>query len=324
MMDLNTFMMAAFAVIFVVLPMIKKMVGAFKARLERGELVRLHEETSYKRVKQIEVDSKGRPGRKSLFRSPAVKPVLVIAFDGDPQAEGHELFAKLADEAIKNRAAISEVVVKITSPGGSVSHYGLMNAHMERIRLSGLPLTACIDLVAASGGCLMAAPATKIIASRLAILGSIGVVQQLLNGYRLLDNIGIESITSVAGEHKRLLTTTDKPTEEAKALTEAKLKKIHRIFIDAVRKYRPQVSEAICDGDWFTADESMERKLGLVDFIQTSDEYLDELNATRDIVYLSAKSTKWETPFFKFTSGIAASVTDRVIAKIISGEPRIF
>lgn len=324
MMDLNTFMMAAFAVLFIVLPMIKKVVGAIKARLERGDLVRLHEETGYKREKQIVVDKKGRPRRLSLFRSPSVKPVLVIAFDGDPQAEGHELFAKLADEAVANKDVISEVVVKITSPGGSVSHYGLMNAHMERIRLSGVPLTACIDLVAASGGCLMAAPATKIVASRLAILASIGVVQHLLNGYRMLDNMGIESITSVAGEHKRLLTNTDKPTDEAKALTKAKLEKIHHIFIDAVRKYRPQVSEAICDGDWFTAAESEERDLGLVDVLMTSDEYLGELNKTRDIVFMSAKSTKWETPFFKFTSGIAAAVTDKVIAKISSAEPRIF
>ncbi len=62
-----------------------------------------------------------------------------------------------------------------------VNSYGLAASQLQRIRQQNIPLTVCIDKVAASGGYLMACVANKIIAAPFAIVGSIGVVAQLPN-----------------------------------------------------------------------------------------------------------------------------------------------
>ena len=60
-----------------------------------------------------------------------------------------------------------------------VHSYGLAASQMMRVRNKGIPLTAVVDKVAASGGYLMAAVANKIVAAPFAVVGSIGVVAQV-------------------------------------------------------------------------------------------------------------------------------------------------
>lgn len=320
MIDSNTLMMVILTILFVVMPIAKKLINALKTRRERGQLCQIHEGTGYRRLKKINFRTKGPnvlvPYRGGSKRGDIELPAVVISFDGDLHAKGHELFAQLADEVIENRPFIHEVVVRVTSPGGSVPPYGLLYAHMERIRESGVALTACVDTFGASGGYLTVAPATKIVASPLAMIGSIGVVSHLLNYHRFLQKLGIDSITVTAGDRKRSITATDPVTDEAKEFTKAKLAEFHRIFIAAVRKYRPQVDVRLCDGDAWSAQETVEKNFGLVDELKTSAQYLSELNKERDLVFLSAKSTTWATPFFNFTTRIAAGLADRVIAKL--------
>lgn len=315
-MDTNTTMMVIALILFTLLPMLKKALAAVKAKLEQGELSKIHETTSYSRRTRKLKGSGGRTTRRSLFKKADEKPAAVITFDGNLQAEGHDLFGQLADEVVENAQTLSEVVVCINSPGGSVPPYGLMYAHMERMRKTGLPLTACIDQFGASGGYLTVAPATKIVASPLSMIGSIGVAAHVLNYSGLLEFLGIESVMLAAGKHKRMLTATEPVTAEGKEFTTKKLEVIHRIFINAVRKHRPGVDEAICDGDSWSAQECVEREFGLVDELASSIEYLSALNHERDLVYLSAKKSKFATPFFNFTTGIAMSIVDRVIARL--------
>jgi serine protease SohB len=309
-------MMVIALILFVLLPMLKKALVAVKAKLEQGTLSKIHVTTGYSRRTRKLKDSGGRTTRRSLFRKADEKPAAVITFDGNLHAEGHDLFGQLADEVVENAQALSEVVVCINSPGGSVPPYGLMYAHMERLRKTGLPLTACIDQFGASGGYLTVAPATKIVASPLAMIGSIGVAAHVLNYSGLLELLGIESVMLAAGKHKRMLTATEPVTAEGREFTTRKLEVIHRIFINAVRKHRPGVDEAICDGDSWSAQECVDREFGLVDELASSIEYLSALNHERDLVYLSAKKSKFATPFFNFTTGIAMSIVDRVIARL--------
>lgn len=322
-MDTNAIMMAIAIILFVLFPMLKKLLGAVKAKFEQGELSKIHETTGYSRRARKMKGVDGRTKRRSLFKKAAEKPAAVITFDGNLHAEGHDLFGQLADEVVENVDALSEVVVCVTSPGGSVPPYGLMYAHMERMRNAGVPVTACIDQFGASGGYLTVAPATKIVAAPLAMIGSIGVAAHLLNYSGLLKSLGIESVTLASGEHKRMLTATDPVTSEGRDFTTKKLEVIHRIFINAVRKHRPNVSEEICDGDSWSAQESMERGFGLVDELGSSIEYLSALNYERDLVFLSARKSKFATPFFNYTTGIAMNIVDRVIARLTDTSIRL-
>lgn len=322
-MDANTIMMAIAVILFVLFPMLKKVLVAVKAKFEQGELSKIHETTGYSRRARKMKGADGRTKRRNLFKKATEKPAAVITFDGNLHAEGHDLFGQLADEVVENVDALSEVVVCVTSPGGSVPPYGLMYAHMERMRNAGVSVTACIDQFGASGGYLTVAPATKIVAAPLAMIGSIGVAAHLLNYSGLLELLGIESVTLAAGKHKRMLTATDPVTEEGRDFTTKKLEVIHRIFINAVRKYRPHVAEDICDGDSWSAQESVDNGLGLVDELASSLEYLSALNYERDLVFLSARKSKFATPLFNYTTGIAMNIVDRVIARLTDTSIRL-
>ena len=106
-----------------------------------------------------------------------------------------------------------EVVVRLESGGGMVHSYGLASSQLDRIRKRNIPLTVCVDKVAASGGYMMACVADKILAAPFAILGSIGVVAQLPNFNKVLKKHDVEFELLTAGEHKRTLTMFGENTD---------------------------------------------------------------------------------------------------------------
>ena len=69
---------------------------------------------------------------------------------------------------------------------------GLAAAHFARLKAAGITSTACVDLVAASGGYMIASTASTILAAPFAIVGSIGVVGGAPNLHKLLEKGGVE------------------------------------------------------------------------------------------------------------------------------------
>ncbi|MGS9092434.1 S49 family peptidase, partial [Salmonella enterica subsp. enterica serovar Infantis] len=81
----------------------------------------------------------------------------------------------------------------LESPGGVLHGYGLAASQLQRLRDKYSPLTVTVDIVAASGGYMMACVAEKIFAAPFAIVGSIGVVEQIPNFNRFLKSKDIDS-----------------------------------------------------------------------------------------------------------------------------------
>jgi serine protease SohB len=159
---------------------------------------------------------------------------------------------------------------------------------LVRIRDREIPLTVVVDKVAASGGYLMACVANKILAAPFAILGSIGVVAQIPNFNRLMDERGIEFEQVTAGKHKRNVTMFGKNTDEDRAKLREELEDVHALFKDAVTRYRPDLDiEAIATGEHWYGSRALE--MGLADEIKTSDELLAELVQDHDLFRLSYK-----------------------------------
>ena len=118
--------------------------------------------------------------------------VYVLDFDGDIKASATDSLRHEITALLSMATAQDEVVLRLESGGGMVHSYGLASSQLARIRQSGIPLTICIDKVAASGGYMMACIGEKIISAPFAILGSIGVVAQLPNVHRLLKKHDID------------------------------------------------------------------------------------------------------------------------------------
>ena len=132
------------------------------------------------------------------------KRIYVLSFKGDMRASAvKRLGAEIDAILIAARPATDEAVIRIESPGGTVTGYGLAAAEILRLRDRKIKVTASVDQVAASGGYMMACAADRIVAAPFAIVGSIGVVAPVPNLHRLLkkNEIDFEEIT--AGEFKR-------------------------------------------------------------------------------------------------------------------------
>ena len=182
-----------------------------------------------------------------------------------------------------------EVAVRLENPGGAVHEHGLAASQLLRFKDRGIPLTVLVDKVAASGGYLMACVADKILAAPFAIIGSIGVIAQLPNFNRWLEERGIDFEQVTAGKHKRTLTMFGKNTEEGREKLREEIEDIHALFKDQIVKYRPDLDiDSVSTGEYWYGARAIE--LGLIDEIITSDDYLANAKDNFDI-YLT-KLTK--------------------------------
>ena len=177
-------------------------------------------------------------------------------------------------------------MIRLESAGGMVHSYGLASSQLDRIVKKGIPLTVCVDKVAASGGYMMACVADKIIAAPFSILGSIGVVAQMPNFHRLLKKHDVDYEMLTAGEYKRTLTMFGENTEKGREKFIEDLEQTHDLFKDFVQQHRTEVDiNNIATGEVWLGTKALEMKL--VDDLKTSDEYLVEKMADADIYEVS-------------------------------------
>jgi serine protease SohB len=216
--------------------------------------------------------------QKSEKRSKKQKPsssrnVFVVEFDGDIQASATDSLREEISAILAVASTADEVVVKLDSGGGVVHGYGLAASQLQRIKDKGVGLTVCVDKVAASGGYMMACVADKVVAAPFAIVGSIGVVAQIPNIHRLLDKNDIDVELHTAGQFKRTLTVLGENTDEGREKFKQDLERTHELFKRHVALHRPALDiDKIATGEIWYGSEAKE--LGLVDVIQTSDDYV--------------------------------------------------
>ena len=230
--------------------------------------------------------AKSEKSEKKQKNKPESKSrVFVLDFDGDIKASAteslrHEITALLTLATPKD-----EVVLRLESGGGMVHSYGLASSQLARIRDAGVPLTVCIDKVAASGGYMMACIGDKIISAPFAILGSIGVVAQLPNVNRLLKKHDIDFEVLTAGEYKRTLTVFGENTEKGREKFQEDLDITHRLFKNFVARYRPQLAiDEVATGEVWLGIAALENQL--VDELKTSDEYLAQKAKLAEVYHL--------------------------------------
>ncbi|MDD1016430.1 protease SohB [Pseudomonas rubra] len=211
--------------------------------------------------------------------------VFVLDFDGDIKASATESLRHEITAVLSLATAQDEVVLRLESGGGMVHSYGLAASQLARIRQAGVPLTVCIDKVAASGGYMMACIGDKIVSAPFAILGSIGVVAQLPNVNRLLKKHDVDFEVFTAGEYKRTVTVFGENTEKGREKFQEDLDITHQLFKDFVSRYRPQLHiDEVATGEVWLGVAALNKQL--VDQLMTSDEYLSQCAAQANLYHL--------------------------------------
>lgn len=232
--------------------------------------------------KQAKEEKKKRKQHKEPQDEPRKKRLYVLDFDGDIKASEVDTFREEISAVLTLAEQDDEVVIRLESPGGMVHEYGLAASQIERIKRKEIPLTICVDRVAASGGYMMACLADKLLAAPFAILGSIGVIAQLPNFHRLLKKNDIDYEVLTAGEYKRTLTMFGENTDKGRAKFVEELEETHELFKSFVGEYRPQVDmDKVATGEIWFGKQAMD--VALVDELVTSDQYLMDAAEQADI-----------------------------------------
>ncbi len=244
--------------------------AAFKAEMKAEE-------------KQRKKEQKAKKKEKSPPQEEGAKKRLFVAdFDGDIKASATEELREVVTAILSIADEKDEVVLRLESSGGMVHSYGLAASQLRRITSRNIPLTVCVDKVAASGGYMMACVAHKIVSAPFAIIGSIGVVAQLPNFHRLLKKHDIDYEMLTAGEYKRTLTMFGENTDKGREKFVEDLEDTHTLFKDFIAENREIVDvDAVSTGEIWFGTRALEEKL--VDQLDTSDQYLFDRKNDSDI-----------------------------------------
>ncbi|GGO80568.1 protease SohB [Marinobacterium nitratireducens] len=237
--------------------------------------------------------------------------VFVLDFDGDIRASEVEPLREEISAVLTLATPEDEVVMRLESAGGLVHTYGLAASQLERFRAQNIPLTVCVDRVAASGGYMMACLADRLLAAPFAVLGSIGVVAQMPNFHKLLKKHDIDYEVLTAGEFKRTLTMFGENTDKGREKFIEELEDTHELFKEFVSSYRPQLDiRKVATGEIWFGKRALEEKL--VDEICTSDDYLMKASKDADVFSVRYEEKK---SLQERLSDFAVSTGDRLMLR---------
>jgi serine protease SohB len=247
----------------------------------------------------------------------AGRRIYVLAFKGDMRASAVKRLGSEIDAILTvARPGTDDVVLRLQSPGGTVTGYGLAAAEILRLRERKIKVIASVDQVAASGGYMMACAADRIVAAPFAVVGSIGVVAPVPNLHRLLKRNEIDFEEMTAGEFKRSVSLLGEITPAGREHFRGKLEDTHGAFKHFVQQCRPNVDiDKVANGDHWLASEAL--ALGLVDELSTGDEYLFRARDGARLYEVSTAARK--TLVQQLLSGIggaARAAADFVVARL--------
>ncbi|MCK8644471.1 signal peptide peptidase SppA [Mycobacterium colombiense] len=178
---------------------------------------------------------------------------------------GSDTIAPALREAAADES-VSAIVLRVNSPGGSVTASETLWREVKRARKLGKPVVASMGAVAASGGYYIAVAADAIVASPATITGSIGVITGKLVIRDLLERLGV-GLDSVRTNANADAWSIEAPfTPEQRAHREAEADLVYADFLERVADGRNMTTEAVdrvARGRVWTGADARER--GLVD-----------------------------------------------------------
>lgn len=213
------------------------------------------------------------PGRKA---KPAVAVVTldgpIVSGRGGPgltpfgnsSAGGDTIAAALREAAADD--AVSAIVLRVDSPGGSVVASETIWREVARARKAGKKVVASMGAVAASGGYYVSMGADAIVANPGTITGSIGVVTGKLVARELKDRLGVGSDAVRTNPNADAWSVNTPFTDEQQAQVEAEADLIYADFVERVadgRELSVDTVEEVARGRVWTGADAKER--GLVD-----------------------------------------------------------
>ncbi|BBY43986.1 signal peptide peptidase SppA [Mycolicibacterium celeriflavum] len=159
---------------------------------------------------------------------------------------------------------VSAVVLRVDTPGGSISGSETIWREVTRIRDKGKPVVASMGAVAASGGYYVSMGADEIVANPGTITGSIGVVAGKFVARELKDRLGIGFDSVRTNANADAWSINEPFSDEQRAQLDTETDLYYRDFVERVAQGRSMSVtdvEAIARGRVWTGADALERRL---------------------------------------------------------------
>lgn len=221
------------------------------------------------------LDSDARVQEKYFsHKKVAEHKVAILSIDGViADAEG---FFKQEIERVKNDPAVRAIVLRVNSPGGTVSASDALYHHLKKLREKrNLPIVVSMGTLAASGGYYISMAAGDqpgiLYAEPTSWIGSIGVQIPHFNVGDLMKQWGVQEDSVVSHRLKTIGSMTRPMTEEERkifqSLVDESFAKFKEIIKAGRRQFRekPELLDAVATGQIFSAEQAKSK--GLIDEI---------------------------------------------------------
>ncbi len=255
----------------------------------------------------------------SIFDGSKMGNVALIPIDGPITGNGGSYLGQSTTSAknivsfIKdadNNPKIKVILLEINSPGGSaVASDEIASA----IKKTEKPTIAVIREVGASGGYWIASATDHIIANKMSITGSIGVISSFIEFSGLMEEYGVGYEQLTSGKYKDAGTPYRKLSEEERSIFQKKIDKIHNYFIEEIANNRGLEKNKITElatGEFYLGIEAFE--LDLVDQLgdrDTAEQYIKDNYDLEEIDFLSYQK---EISFFDLLAGVLSEASFNV------------
>jgi protease-4 len=173
--------------------------------------------------------------------------IAVVTVDG-VLMEGANGFAQKEIERAAKDHAVKAVVLRINSPGGSITASDDLHRRVVQLRDGNTekktkpkPVVVSMESVAASGGYYIAMPAQTLVAERTTITGSIGVYAALPNVTQLADKIGFKMEVLRDGDVKDSGSPFREMTPHEREIWQTMVDHAYLQFLHVVEEGRPHL-----------------------------------------------------------------------------------
>ena len=199
----------------------------------------------------------------------AIRIPLVGTIDLDSDRFGEEGDTATALRSIRRATeddTVDAILLLVDSGGGGITASDILYEALLTFRESreDRRIVVLMGDMACSGAYYASLPADRIIAHPTTITGSIGVILQSINAYRLAERLGIVDDSIESGANKGILNPLRELTPEQRALLQGTVDELHARFTSLVAKHPdipPAEVSALADGRIYTARQALDLKL---------------------------------------------------------------
>ena len=241
----------------------------------------------------------------------ATDKVAIITIEGPIMH--NDGFAKWQIDHVRRDPDVKAVVVRVDSPGGTVTGSDYLFHHLKMLREGDgtgrkLPLVVSMGGIAASGGYYLSMAAggvpDTIFAERTTWTGSIGViiphfnVSELLENWRIQDNSVVSGPLKAMGSPTRKLSPemAEKEHEVLQTLVNQTFEQFKEVVLEGRPKLadKPEVMTQATTGQVFTAKQALD--LGLVDKLGFVEDAIDRAIELASLNPKNVRVVKYEQP----------------------------